>query len=71
MINYTGTNEVFHPKAKNSAVFSSTARFRTVPYFVKTGNTAKCDKKILILQIRTVYVPHNISNSLFIINDSK
>ena len=36
---------LFIPKPKNSSVFSSTARFRSVPYFMKTGNTAKWRKK--------------------------
>ena len=35
-------NEVFHSEAeKTFGFFSSAARFRTVPYFVKTNNTAK------------------------------
>ena len=39
--NYIGRNEVFHSDAKKHQIFSSTTRFRTVPYFVKTDNIEK------------------------------
>ena len=72
MKNYIGTNEIFHTKAeKRIGFFSSTARFRSVPYFMKTGNTAKWGKKKSIFQKSRENTPCDISNSLFIITDRK
>ena len=45
MKNYPGTNEVFHSEAEKGIDYFSTARFRALLSFVKTGN-AKWGKKL-------------------------